>query len=40
MSYPDPPPFPSPELPKALYEFDIAKWEQQEAIENGGTGRA
>ncbi|KIP02879.1 hypothetical protein PHLGIDRAFT_130482 [Phlebiopsis gigantea 11061_1 CR5-6] len=38
MSYLEPPPSPSPEPPKALYEFDAVKWESQQVAENGGTG--
>lgn len=40
MSYLEPPLSPSPEPPKALYEFDAVKWETQQVAENGGTGRA
>ncbi len=39
MSYPNTPPSPSPEPPKAPYEFDVAKWEHQQMAENGGNER-
>ena len=39
MSYPDPPPTPSPSEPKSPYEFDAAKWEHQQMAENGGVER-
>lgn len=40
MSYPDPPPTPSREPPKTLYDFDAVKWEHQPVTESGGEGRA